>query len=228
MKNAVSKLPQRLTKLLGAKAPELAMLLTSPQTRYAPENAIACGMDWAADNGFYSGNDFDALMRSLKRWQGIPNCKFVTLPDVWGDFAKTNSFVEKWQPIYKSMGYPVALVAQDGIENFEIQWDLFDAIFVGGTDAFKESQAVEDLIAEANRRGLHTHEGRCNHPRGILRAKAFGYKSYDGQSFRREKHIVEMLPYQLTPPEIAKIIWRQFPAAKQRKKVLPVQLELAI
>jgi hypothetical protein len=204
------------------------MLLTSPQTRYMPENAIALGMDWAADNGFYSGNDFDALMRSLKRWQGLPGCKFVTLPDVWGDFAKTNSYVEKWQPIYKSMGYPVALVAQDGIENFEIQWDLFDAIFVGGTDDFKDSETVRDLIKEANALGKWTHSGRCNHPRAILRDRAFGYKSFDGQSFRRETHILEVIPHQLTPPEIAEILWRQLPVANQRAKVLPVQLKLAI
>jgi hypothetical protein len=227
LKNAVSKLPQRVMTQPGL-SPEIAMLLTSPQSRYAPENALACGMDWAADNGFYSVSDFDALCRSLQRWQGIPRCKFIVLPDVWGNAKETMAYFDEWVSIYEQMGFPPALALQDGIENFDIQWERLAAVFVGGSDVFKESDTCFELVQHAKQLGLHAHSGRCNHPRRILQAVAWGFDSFDGQSFQREKHIVDMLPYQLCPKRVAEQIWREFGTSPSIEEGKPQQMRLAI
>lgn len=55
-------------------------------------------------------------------------------------------------------------MAQDGSENYDIPLSA-SALFIGGSTAWKESQAAIEMIQRAQGRGLHIHIGRVNYGR---------------------------------------------------------------
>jgi hypothetical protein len=148
----------------------------------------------AADNGCYAasrkpeGFDPDVWWR----WLGtVPRgrCLFACSPDVlhwhdgepFGDAVATLDLAERWLPVIRQAGFPAALVAQDGLPDLTVPWDSFDALFVGGSTAFKLAEPTLALVAEAKARGKWTHLGRCNTKGRILAAAATGvYDSADG------------------------------------------------
>lgn len=56
----------------------------------------------------------------------------------------------------------IALVLQDGIGNFSIDWSKVDAVFVGGSDAFKISDEAISACKVAKMLGKWVHVGRVN------------------------------------------------------------------
>jgi len=78
----------------------------------------------------------------------------------------------------------VALVAQDGLESLPVPWEDFDALFIGGSTAWKLSEAARELCQEAKRRGKWVHMGRVNSLRRMQVAEAFGCDSADGTMLR--------------------------------------------
>ncbi len=91
---------------------------------------------------------------------------FATLPDVKGDCAATWERSAKWIGRVRALGFPVAIVMQDGLENDRFVWgsilNAADAVFIGGTDDFKLGAPCARLVAEAKARGLWVHMGRVN------------------------------------------------------------------
>ena len=97
---------------------------------------------------------------------------FVVAPDVVGDAAATLAKFPEWAAWIKSQGLPVALAAQDGLENMmdQIQWDLVDVLFIGGStdwkigkfDSAEKTAAWGKLFVEAQNRGIPIHMGRVN------------------------------------------------------------------
>jgi hypothetical protein len=77
-------------------------------------------------------------------------------------------------------GLPVALVAQDGLENLHIPWCSFDALFLGGSTAWKLGPAARDLTRQAKGRRKHVHMGRVNSLDRLRYAAAIGCDSADG------------------------------------------------
>lgn len=125
------------------------------------------GMPFGIDNGAYSGFDAESFLRKLKRLQPHKNkCLFVAVPDVVGNARRTLECFRHWYP--KVCQWPVALCAQNGIEDMEIPWQTIDCIFIGGVDAndgkndWKLSKAAEDVIRTAAIIGKHIHIGRVN------------------------------------------------------------------
>ena len=138
---------------------------------------------WAADTGIYGNPDFklEKYLSLLESWvHMLDTCLFATAPDVVGDWAAT---LNRSQPVLariRQIGYPVALVTQDGATVSEIPWDDIDGIFTGGSTSWKLSEDAFSIITEANRRNIWTHMGRVNSWRRIKAAMAGGYKSVDG------------------------------------------------
>ena len=138
---------------------------------------------WAADTGIFGKTPFSLAryLRKLERWSSVQKqCLFATAPDVVADWPGT---LEKSLPVIpaiKQLGYPVALVLQDGATSDTVPWDILDAVFVGGTTKWKLSEDAYVLVAEANRRGLWTHMGRVNSLRRLQAADIAGYDSVDG------------------------------------------------
>jgi hypothetical protein len=144
------------------------------------------GQPWAADNGrFAAPQDYtdESYLAWLERMP-VASCLFATAPDVVGDAAATLALsVPMFDPI-RRLGYRVALVAQDGLEALTVPWDDFDALFIGGTTAWKLCEAAHTLAAEAKRRGKWLHMGRVNSLRRVRLAKAMGCDSVDGTFLR--------------------------------------------
>jgi hypothetical protein len=167
----------------------LGFLLT-PGNR---NNVASIGLRWAADNGAYSGFDPDAFRRMLNRIQGVPECLFVALPDVVGNAFATWRLFDQWIGIVSGMGFPPALVLQDGAEGMPVAWDQIAAVFVGGSTKWKLGESTKwklgesaaQLCREARRRGKWVHMGRVNSLRRIRHAHAIGCHSVDGSSATR-------------------------------------------
>lgn len=160
-----------------------ALIVPAAGNRLAP--VIGAGLPWAADNAAFTGFDPAAFCGMLARLSGRPGCLFVACPDVVGRAAETLALFGVWEPIIRSVGLPVALVAQDGAEALPVPWDRFDALFVGGSTDWKLGRGAAALVAEARRRGKWVHLGRCNTRKRFRHAFALGCDSVDGSGFSR-------------------------------------------
>jgi hypothetical protein len=117
---------------------------------------------WAADNGAFSGFDANLFLGMLERVRGKPGCKFVTVPDVVADACATMAMFEQWAPRLWEYGFPLAYVAQDGLERISVPWCEFDALFIGGSTAWKMSRQAFKIAERAKERGKWLHVGRVN------------------------------------------------------------------
>jgi hypothetical protein len=122
------------------------------------------GVTWCADNGCY-GKGFDTenwFTWLQKNADDAPRCVFATAPDIVGDAAATMERATQWLPRIRALGYPAALVLQDGQEHHPVPWDDIDAVFIGGTTQWKLGPTPRKLAAEAKARGKWVHCGRVN------------------------------------------------------------------
>ncbi len=150
---------------------------------------------WAMDNGAFAGFDVGAYMRMLVRYQPCQNraCRFVTAPDVVskvngraiGDAAATFDLWPFWSRLLRGLGWCPAYVAQDGLQPSHVP-ELrggAGALFIGGSDEFKEGATVRELCAYATARGIWVHWGRVNGKRRFELAQKAGADSIDGTGF---------------------------------------------
>lgn len=143
------------------------------------------GLPWAADNSAFSGFDEGRFARMLDRIAGVPGCLWVAAPDVVEDAGATLRLFDIWQPRVSARGLPVALVAQDGLEDLAVPWDRLDAVFLGGSTEWKIGEHARRIAGEARARGKLVHCGRVNSRRRIRHAAAIGCDSVDGSCFSR-------------------------------------------
>ncbi len=149
--------------------------LITPLTGYSD-----WGGTYGIDNGAYSGFPEVAFQRILNRQEAArERCLFVTCPDIVGAAQRSIELFKRrrrWIP----EGWPVALVAQDGMESLEIPWDELDAIFLGGLDPWKDSRAAADIIKTAKILKKWSHIGRVNTPKRYEHFAALGADTCDG------------------------------------------------
>lgn len=151
------------------------------------------GAVWAADNGCFSDKwDADKWWRFLvTNANRADTCLFAVAPDVVGDAYETHRRSMPWLQKIRDLGYPVAYVAQDGLEKlrgrtesggltFPAPWDSFDALFIGGSTEWKLGPHARAIVAEAKARGKWIHMGRVNSGRRFEYARAIGCDSADG------------------------------------------------
>lgn len=137
---------------------------------------------WAADTGCFNQPEKHSDERYLDWLDRRPRETnvFATAPDVVGDAVAT---WEKSRPMLwriRELGYNAALVAQDGIEDMRIEWDRFDALFMGGSLEWKLGPVCYEVGLEAKRRGKHLHWGRVNSLRRLFIARKAHADSADG------------------------------------------------
>jgi hypothetical protein len=156
---------------------------------------------WAADNGCFSpsGKPFDP-----ERWfawlSALPNpsdALFAVAPDVVGDAVGTLERSTPWLARIRALGFKVAFVAQDGIENTVIPWQHFDVLFIGGSTEFKLSNRARRLTIKAHNRGKWVHMGRVNSKRRFDVALSWGVDSVDGTflAFGPDKNLPRLLSW---------------------------------
>lgn len=150
--------------------------LLTPLTRFNRQNKRA---KFAIDNGAFAGfraGEFKGLL--LREKDSTSLCRFVAVPDVVGSARRTLEVFDHWK--YKLSGWPLALVAQDGIEDLPIPWEQIAAIFIGGSTSWKMSKAAGDVVKAAQAMGKWTHIGRVNTPGRFEYWDEIGADSIDG------------------------------------------------
>jgi hypothetical protein len=165
-------------------AGELGMMCTPAEGR-TPLPGVA----WAADNGCFGKGypgDQEWLTWLQRHSHAADRCLFAVAPDVFnpelGDDIAAASIARSrpFLPIIRAMGYPAALVAQNGAQNEDLPWDEFDVLFIGGDTEWKLSPHANRLAYEAQQRGKRIHMGRVNSARRWSIAEFFGCDTCDG------------------------------------------------
>lgn len=174
-----------LTRAAGPAHRHLGLLVTPASGLQAQIGRYRL---WAADNGCFAETPARPFRpAAFLRWlAALPRegCLFAVAPDVVGDAAATLARSQPMLPRIRDLGFPVAVVAQDGLEHIDragdLDWTGFDALFIGGSTEWKLSQAAADLARRARDRGLWTHMGRVNSYRRLRAAASTGFDSVDG------------------------------------------------
>lgn len=149
----------------------------------AAGNRTVSGVDWCADNAVYGGKypgDEAYLAWLTKRHWAADRCRFAVAPDVVGDAKATLERSAPMLEAIRGLGYPVALAAQNGLEDLTVPWGEFDVLFLGGDTAWKIGPHAHALTAEARARGKWVHMGRVNSRRRLQAAAHMGCDSADG------------------------------------------------
>lgn len=129
--------------------------LQTPLTGFA-----LSGQVYGLDNGCFSRFKKTTWLRLVENAKQNEYPKFVCAPDIVGDARRTLELFDQFYDVIKPL--PVALVLQDGIGNFAIDWNRVDAVFVGGSDAFKISSEAINACKVAKMLGKWVHVGRVN------------------------------------------------------------------
>lgn len=140
---------------------------------------------WACDNGAFSGFNEKLFLSMLNRFSSASGCMWTTAPDVVGDYEATFDLFRTWEPRIHALGYPVALVAQDGLTVRCVPWSSIECLFIGGSTDWKLSDHSRTLMREAKTRGKLVHVGRVNTLRRMRWCLDYGADTVDGTKFSR-------------------------------------------
>jgi hypothetical protein len=165
---------------------EVEQLLT-PLTRF---NRQRPEQHFAIDNGAYAGLNVTGFLSLLEREKsGRHLCRFVAVPDVVGSARRTLEVFDGWKYRPELSGWPLALVAQDGLEDLTIPWKQIAAIFIGGTTGWKLGNHAANVIRAAKALGKWVHAGRVNTPARFEYFEKLGADSMDGTGLSRYTHM---------------------------------------
>ena len=181
MKILLDQSPKIITEKSEKFECELWQLRT-PLTAYA-----LSGLPYGLDNGCYTAFNEKVWKRLLS---DAHECEplFVCLPDVVGNARRTLELFDHF--IDATRGLPRALVIQDGIGQLDIPWYDIEAIFIGGSDAFKISREAIDVAITAKRMNKWVHVGRVNTSGRVWNWLGVA-DSIDGSGISRYDHMLE-------------------------------------
>ena len=147
-------------------------------------NVLPSGSLWAYDNACFAHPgefDWDRWYRVLRRRLAeSPNCLFIVAPDVPFDADGTIQRFEQYRDRLKVIGLPVAFCLQDGMGTEDVPWADIDAVFIGGSTAWKTGHEAGSIVSVAKERGKWVHMGRVNSLRRLRIAASLGCDSVDG------------------------------------------------
>jgi hypothetical protein len=130
------------------------------------------------------------------------NLLWIVVPDAVGDARKTLGYFQWLHPLVADL--PLAFVLQDGAGDVGVPFGApgLRCLFVGGSDAYKESAEAAELVAEGKRQGLLIHGGRCNSARRAHYFASIGCDSFDGTGASMfPKHIPKYLSWAAALPQ---------------------------
>ena len=85
-----------VARMAGRHNGRLGILLT-PRNRNSVEAVRKTGLQWAIDNGAFSGFDPVRFRRLLERAAGVPGLLWIVCPDVVADARATLQRFDEWQ-----------------------------------------------------------------------------------------------------------------------------------
>lgn len=141
---------------------------------------------YGADNGAFTDKWVEEPWLEWLARLDPSKCLFAVAPDVYPDAQASLDRGLKYTELLRSMGFPAAIVAQDGAEKIDYPWDEFDCLFIGGArtkdpkDEWKVSPESWGLIRKARAQGKWVHMGRVNSYKRMEWARAAGCHSVDG------------------------------------------------
>ena len=172
--------------------------LITPLTRY---KRVREHEHFAIDNGAFSCFMPSSFRSLLKREYEHRNlCRFVAVPDVVGDARRTLEVFDVWRDELKE--WPLALVMQDGQEHLPIPWSQIDAIFVGGSTAWKLGPSAAACIKAAKALEKWVHVGRVNTPGRYEYFEDIGADSIDGTGLARYQDMRQNLKSHIQQPKL--------------------------
>ena len=157
---------------------------------------------WAAD--IVGMNNNNPVEKSLDWLDGLPRSPlFIVSPDAYPSAEESLRRGLEYAPLIREMGFPVAVVAQDGAENLHWPWDELDCLFIGGIQSepawseWKESDEAKELARRARNAGKWVHMGRVNTLARLRRARLMGCHSVDGTkiAFGSDANLPELLRF---------------------------------
>lgn len=167
---------------------DVGQLLT-PLTRYRLRDP---SRPWAIDNGAFANFSPKAFMSLLEReWHHHDKCRFVTVPDVVGSARRTLEVFDHWKQ--RLHGWKLALACQDGQEHLPIPWGQIDAVFIGGSTAWKVGPHAVQVIKAAQALDKWVHVGRVNDADRFEHFEKLGVDSIDGSGIARYTHMREAI-----------------------------------
>lgn len=174
-------------------------LLQTPAASYRLDDVAV----WAMDNGCYTNTypGDDAYLATLGRYAAHRDrCLFVAVPDVVGDAAATLALFPTMAARITAAGWPVALVAQDGMTAADLPDDL-PWLFIGGSTEWKLGHDAAVLIAAAKARGVQVHVGRVNSARRYNLFAGLGCDTADGTyiAFAPDQNIPDVRAWMAAP-----------------------------
>ena len=153
------------------------------------------------DNGAFSGLDVPGFLSLLDReFANRHRCRFVACPDIVGSARRTLEVFDHWAR--KLSGWPVALVAQDGLEDMTIPWREVSGIFVGGTTGWKLGPHAANVIKAAKAMDKWVHVGRVNTPARFEYFESIGADSIDGSGLARFSWMREAIHQKAIKPKL--------------------------
>jgi hypothetical protein len=194
-------------RIIAAMQAGLLGMIATP----AQDNPVPRGVTWCADNGSFGKGwpGDEKFLEFLREHAGIADrCKFAVAPDVPYDMLATLKRSAPWLGRIRSLGYPVALAVQDGALPEDIPWQDIDAVFLGGSTEWKDSDAAGRIAVAAAEYGKWRHGGRVNTYARLRLMTFFGCDSADGTflTFGPDKNLARLLRY-LRKNEARPFLW---------------------
>ena len=155
--------------------------LFTPLTRFKCQDPDA---HFGIDNGCFKRFNEQAFLALLERESPRKHlCRFVCCPDIVASAIRTLEIFERWKR--RLEGWPIALVAQDGLESLSIPWDEINAIFIGGSTQWKDGPHAAAIVKTGKILGKWVHIGRINTPGRFEKFEGLGADSMDGSGLAR-------------------------------------------
>jgi len=164
--------------------------LRTPLTAYALSGKV-----YGLDNGCFSKFNKKTWLRLVAEAKENEYPKFVCSPDIVGDARRTLELFDQFYDVINPL--PVALVLQDGIGDFGIDWNRVDAVFVGGSDVFKVSDEARNACKVAKMLDKWVHVGRVNTAQRVSNWIGLA-DSIDGSGISKYDHMLEAVLNELT------------------------------
>lgn len=162
----------------------IAGQLLTPLTRYR-----RCEDIFGIDNGGFTGAKIDGFTRLVKnQFDFRGSCLFAAVPDKVENHKETLSMWNDHQHL--ADGYKKAFVVQDGFDEWPSN---ADAIFLGGSTAFKDSYEAEQIVKSALANNMHVHIGRVNTFYRFYHFHCIGAHTCDGSGISIYDEMLEKL-----------------------------------
>lgn len=174
--------------------------LLTPLTQYV----LADALPYAIDNGAFTCFHEGRWLRLLRRYEAdYRRCLFVVAPDVVGDALATGRRFDDY--VHALAAWPRALALQDGFDG--CLPTPCEAVFVGGTNRFKDSRYCLDVVAHCVALGMHVHVGRVNSAKRYLAFAQAGAHTCDGSGVSRFDYMLAAIAGAVGAQQVRRSLW---------------------